>query len=496
MTIDRPDTNAGHDSSTGVDLDVAIIGAGVSGINTAYYIQSKAPQGLSYTIFEARDAIGGTWDLWKFPGIRTDSDAYSYGFSWNPWGSEHLLAPRSQILSYLNSSVEKYGIDKHIKFRHRVLSIDWSSKRSAWNMTMQVDDEVTTIRARFIVFATGYYDYHEPMHAPIPGLENFAGTIIRPQWWPEDLDYTNKNMVVIGSGATAITIVPNVAEEVKHVTMLQRSPSYIWALPKPDLLTRVVNSVLPKVYARRFLRLRYMMYLYTAYYYASFFPKISRKTLIDGAAKQLPPNVPVDPHFTPNYTPFQQRVCMTPDGDFFAAIRSGKASVVTDTIKAVTATEIQLTSGETLRPDIIVAATGLKLQFAGGIKVSVDGQTLDPSSKFSWQNSMVQDVPNMMFIFGYANAAWTLGAEVSSTLLVRLLRFMREKGVTVAIPRVEHPEHMKEESLFNLTSTYVKDADRVFPKGGQGPFNRRRNYPVDIWGAQWGDISKGLELRR
>ncbi|KAH8663235.1 monooxygenase [Ilyonectria robusta] len=495
MTV-RPDTNGGHNPSTEVELDVAIIGAGVSGINTAYYVQTKAPKGLSYTIFEARNAIGGTWDLWKFPGIRTDSDVYSYGFSWNPWGNAHPLAPAADIISYLNNSMEKHGIDKHVKFRHRVLSIDWSSKRSAWNLTMQVDNEITTIRARFIVFGTGYYDYHEPMHSPIPGLENFAGTVIRPQWWPEDLDYTDKNLVVIGSGATAVTIVPNVAEKAKHVTMLQRSPTYISGLPEPDLLSRIVRLVLPEFYALRFLRLRYMMDLYMVYYYAGFFPKTAKKMLINDAAKQLPPNYPVDPNFTPRYSPFEQRVCMSRDGDFYTSIRSGKASVVTDTIKAVTADEIQLTSGKTLRPDIIVAATGLKLQFGGGIKISVDGQTIDPSSKFSWQNCMVQDVPNMMFIFGYANAAWTLGAEVTSTLLVRLLRTMKQKGAAAAIPRVHHPESMKEQSLFNLTSTYVQDANSVFPKGGEGPFRRRQNYPVDIWGAQWTDISKGLELRR
>ncbi|KAJ3543591.1 hypothetical protein NM208_g2298 [Fusarium decemcellulare] len=478
-------------------FDIVIIGAGVSGINTAHTVKTKAPPGTAYVILERRSQIGGTWDLFRYPGIRSDSDMFTFGFSWNPWTKEKPLATGPEIVSYLLDSASKVGADKHMRFHHSVISADWSSDNSRWTVTARDgNNELVSFRTRFVVLGTGYYDFNEPMFAPIPGLDRFQGDIIKPQFWPSDYNYLNKNIVIIGSGATAVTLLPSLAADAKHVTMIQRSPTYIAALPMSrGFFTRLLQAFLPSFVTNRLNRLQHILMGYILYSYSRKNPRKVRDTLEKASAAQLPSDVPVKPHFTPRYNPWDQRLCVCPDGDFYTALRSTKASIVTDTIDEVTETEIVLKSGQRLHPDVIVPATGLKLQFAGGIPISVDGKIVDPTTKFTWQGCMLQDVPNMAFIIGYVNASWTLGAEATGVLLGRLWGRMKSSGANVAIPRLEAPENMQQVSLFALSSTYFQGASKVFPKGGVGQWSQKKNYFVDVWKATWSDLSAGIEFR-
>lgn len=495
-------------SDSSPDLDVAIIGAGISGINTAYYLQTEGPPGTSYAILESRSNIGGTWDLFRYPGIRSDSDIYTFGFMWSPWSREAPLAPGGDIITYMRRSAEAHGIDKRFLFNYKVITANWNSKKSLWELSVMVGKKegsdhpesnggpaIKTIRSRFIVMGTGYYSYEKPLETVIPGLENFGGTIIHPQFWPEDFDYTNRNMVIIGSGATAVTVLPSVADRVKQVTMLQRSPSYIYPMPMRDIVSRIIQAVFPAKVASGINRLRFMLTGYFQIFLCHFFPRFARRYFRDITIKQLPPNVSWDPHFNPRYNPWEQRVCASPDGDFYAAIRAGKASVVTDTIKNITKDEIQLVSGKVLKPDTIVTATGLNMQFAGGIKITVDDVPFDVTQKYTWKGFMIQDLPNFVFVVGYVNASWTLGASVAAHLLSRVLRRMNKQGAVAAVPHLEHPERMKQRPLFDLSSNYLKKAAETFPRAGYGQWSSNRNYLADSWKASWGDISSGLLLK-
>ncbi|KAM5341299.1 hypothetical protein ACJ41O_014330 [Fusarium nematophilum] len=475
-------------------FDVVIVGAGISGINTAYHMQTEAPQPTSYAVLEARDNIGGTWDLFKYPGIRSDSDVFTFGFPWSPWTNrEQVLATGEEIVAYMAESAAKIGIDKHIRFNNKVLSANWSSKQQLWVLDVQTRDGCEIIHARFLTLGTGYYDYDEPLQAHIPGIKTFQGPVVHPQFWPEDLDYSDKNIVIIGSGATAITIVPAMIDKAKHITMLQRSPSYVGSVPNYDKLVKIEKLIFPTKLAWRVTRFRHMVVGYMFYYFCIFFPGFARSSIRRETAKLLPSSVPVNPHFEPRYPPWEQRFCACPDGDFFAALRSGKASVVTDTIKEVTKDVIRLNSGEILCPDIIITATGLKLRIGGGMRVSVDGQAVDFAQKFIWKGFMIQDLPNLALVLGYVNASWTLGAEVTGKAIVRILRQIKREKALSATPRLEHPERMKTQSLFQISATYVRDANEKVPKGGTGPWARRWNYLPDYWKSVWGDIKTGLE---
>ncbi|KAI0838494.1 FAD/NAD(P)-binding domain-containing protein [Hypoxylon sp. FL0890] len=484
--------------SPSTDFDLIIVGAGISGINTAYYLENYSP-GTSYTILEVRSRIGGTWDLFRYPGIRSDSDMMSFGFSWNPWTKEEKLGNGDQILAYMQQSAELYGIDKNIRFNRKVIWADWSTASRSWSLTVSNSQgETQTYHAKFIVLGTGYYDYERPLETTIPGLNNFSGPVIQPQFWPEHLDYSGKDVVVIGSGATAVTLVPSMAERVKSITMLQRSPTWIIAAPKvhteSSFFVKLINRFLPSGAARWFKRLRSIFWGQFFYTYCMIFPDKVRRLLQEATIRQLPANISWNPHFNPRYGVWKQRLCLSPGGDFYAALRSGKANVITDTIENVTSTEIQLASGQTVQPDIIIAATGLKLQFGGGIKLSIDGREIDVAQKYTWKGAMIQDVPNLMFVFGYANASWTLGAEVTGQLLVRLLRLLKRRGAEVAVPRLDNPGAMRRGDVFNLSSTYVQTANSLFPRAGSGYWNHKRNYLFDILDAQFGSVTKGLSI--
>ena len=478
-----------------VELDVIIIGAGISGINSAYRIETQAPAGTTYTILEARDRLGGTWDFFKYPGIRSDSDLHTFGFAWRPWKEDRAIADGASIIKYLKESAAETGIDKKIRYRHNVLAADWSSDALKWTFEVEADGQIKTFRSRFMIIGTGYYDYEEPMAANIPGIENFKGTVVHPQLWPEDLDYSNKEMVIIGSGATAVTLLPVIAKTASKVTMLQRSPTYFISIPTNDLISRFSRWALPSSIGLQFLRMRSLFISYMFFYFSRSFPKLARNMLVGSVKKELPPTILADPYFMPTYNPWEQRLCFCPDGDFFEALRSGKADVVTDHIKTVTDGAILLESGLTLKPDIICTATGLKLRIAGGIRVTVDVEVINPAEKFLWKGVMLQDLPNAAFIIGYTNNSWTLGADAAIQLVARLMNSMKRKGQEAAVPRVENPEEIEPRPFLDLNSTYLQKATHLMPKvGGKGQWSPRTNYFLDLNQAKRGNITTGLEF--
>lgn len=483
----------GHDNAV-TYVDTLIIGAGISGINAAYRIQNEGPAEMTYAILEGRDTLGGTWDLFRYPGIRSDSDVYTFCFAWNPWKRRGTMASGEQLREYMLQSAQSQGIDHHILYNHRVVSANWRSDLGNWEYQVSVagQDEPVTFRSHFVLLGTGYYDYEKPMEVVIPGLNNFKGEIIHPQFWPRDYDYTDKDVVVIGSGATAITIVPAMASVVRRVTMLQRSPSYLFPLPFNSLITTILFSIFPFRMANYLNRLSWLVRSYVTTLFCRKWPGLAKKVFRHVTTKLLPPDIPYDPHFKPRYNPWDQRVCATVDGDFFAALRSGKADVVTDTIKTVTANSIELESGKSLQPDTIVTATGLKLQFGGKIQFSIDGEPLKVAEKYAWRAAMLQDVPNLLFLTGYEAASWTLGADVSAKLFVRVMNRMHETGAKQVVPRTER--EMSEKPMMNLNSTYLKTLRQELPKGGEGIWSPKSNYFVDMAGARWGSIVKDLEF--
>ncbi|KAH6685064.1 hypothetical protein F5X68DRAFT_242201 [Plectosphaerella plurivora] len=476
--------------------DIIIIGAGISGINSAYRIQTEAPSHLNYVILEGRESLGGTWDLFRYPGIRSDSDIFTFGFPWSPWGTGESLPAGGKIKNYIERSARSAGIDKNIRYQHSVASADWLSDTQRWKLRVNVPDqpEALTFEARFVILGTGYYDYKTPLQATIPGIQNFGGKLIHPQFWPEDYDYTGKNVVVIGSGATAVTILPSMTDSASRVTMLQRSPGYIMPLPSTSLLISLLFTLLPAMTAHFISRIIWLFKSYITTAVCKKCPGLAKSLIRRRTIRELPPDISWDPHFKPRYNPWEQRFCACMDGDFFAALRSGKADVVTDRIKTVTEKTIELESGATLHPDIIVTATGLKLKFGGGIAFRVDGKSFDVADKFAWKSVMLQDVPNLFFMTGYENASWTLGADVGARLFVRILRRMEEIKARSVVPRLASPEDMPATPMMRLTSTYLENASRVLPKGGTGHWGPKSNYFVDMAGARWGSIPKDLEM--
>jgi cation diffusion facilitator CzcD-associated flavoprotein CzcO len=477
-------------------FDTIIVGAGISGINAAYRIQTDGPADMTYAILEGRDSLGGTWDLFRYPGIRSDSDMFTFGFPWHPWTRKESLGAGHQLKKYMAESAQSQGIDHHILYRHRVLSADWSSARQNWVFQVSVPGrhDPVVFRSRFVLLGTGYYDYEKPLETVIPGIENFAGKVIHPQFWPKDYDYTDKKVVVIGSGATAVTIVPSMADRAKRVTMLQRSPSYVFSLWSNDLLTALLFAILPARAANYVNRLIWLWRSYLTTLLCRKWPGLAKIVIKHLTVKQLPPDIQWDPHFKPRYNPWEQRFCACADGDFFAALRSEKADVVTGRIKTVTEKTIELESGETVGPvDVIVTATGLKLRFGGGIKFSLDGKPFRWADKFAWRAAMLQDVPNLLFLTGYETTSWTLGADVSSQLFVRIVNTMQAKGAKVVVPRPSK-RTMAEKPMMSLNSTYLKNIGEVLPKGGEGVWSPKSNYFADLVRAKWGSLTTDLEF--
>ncbi|KAF3011644.1 hypothetical protein E8E14_003572 [Neopestalotiopsis sp. 37M] len=482
-------------SSSTEEYDLIIVGAGISGINCAYRLQTRLPN-LKFAILENRSDIGGTWDLWKYPGIRSDSDLHTFGFSWQPWPHESPIAEGPLIISYIKECIATHGLDKYINLRHKVLSADWSSKTSRWSLAVDHDGKKKHYTAKFTVLGAGYYDFNQPLKVEIPGLNRFQGKVIHPQFWPEDYDYSNKKVVVIGSGATAITLLPSMAKKAAHITMLQRSPSYIIAAAQKS------QGLIPRAWWPRWLlayveRWWYMAYAQFSVFLCEWFPKLVRKFLLKETHKLLPTRIALDPHFNPRYNPWDQRVCFAPDGDFYTCLHTPKADVVTSRIRTVTEDGIDLETGGKLEADLIVTATGLRMQWGGGIPLSVDGGRVDVGGRFIWNGAMIQDMPNLFFMVGYTNASWTMGADDTAFIITRLLKHMESQGLHVGVPRVapRDARTMVKKPYWHLNSTYAKEAEVRNPKyGDRGPWRARNKVIHDYLHARFGNYTQGLHF--
>ncbi|KAL6692432.1 FAD/NAD(P)-binding domain-containing protein [Trichoderma pleuroticola] len=473
--------------------DVVIVGAGISGISAAHHIQRTLPNS-EYLLLESRGEIGGTWDLFRYPGIRSDTDLHTFGFGWHPWQENRAIADGDAIARYLRTTAEMDGIYSHIRFQHRIVTANWSSASELWTLEVEAKGRRVELHTKFLILGTGYYDYKEPLRAEIPGLSNFRGTLVHPQFWPKDLDYAGKRVVIIGSGATAITLLPNLAKKANHVTMLQRSPTYIMSI---DNATggSWIHKLLPRTWAFQVDRWMFMWMIIILYNFCRLFPERSRAFLEGAVAKQLPKGVSMD-HFRPLYKPWDQRVCFSPNGDFFESLREGRAHVETAHIKTATSDSIVLQNGKTLEADIIVTATGLKFCIGGHIRVTMDDEEINLADRYAWNSTMLQDVPNLAFMMGYVNASWTLGVETSSQLVCRLLQHMQRKHYPSVVPRLPTGFPMEPRPIWDLNATYVKKAQGCIPRcGNVGPWRGRTNYFVDLLKARYGSITKDLVFR-
>jgi len=470
-------------------LDVLIVGAGLSGIGAAHHVQTKCPW-ASYAIFEARDAIGGTWDLFRYPGIRSDSDMFTLGYSFRPWPGEKTLADGPSILEYITDTASEAGIDEHIRFHHRIISASWSTEDARWAVIAERSDtgERVELTCRFLLSCSGYYRYDHGYQPDFPGMDRFTGPIIHPQAWPEDLDYAGKRVVVIGSGATAITLVPAMAQQAALVTMLQRSPSYIASVPGKNPLATLLRKVLPESKSGPAIRWALALLTQGSYVLSKKRPELMKKLLRKGVERELPKGYDIDTHFTPKYDPWDQRLCAVPNGDLFKAIRAGRADVVTDTIETFTETGIRLDSGTELEADIIITATGLELLFIGGISVSVDGETVDLASRLSYKGMMLEGVPNMAAVFGYTNASWTLKADLSSDYVCRLLNHLHDTGLRQCTPINADPT-VEASPLLHLSSGYITRAADRFPRAGSKfPWQMHQSYLRDYRATKRSDL--------
>lgn len=461
--------------------DVLIVGAGLSGIGAACHLQTECPK-KSFAILEARAAIGGTWDLFRYPGIRSDSDMYTMGYSFKPWKNAKAIADGPSILSYIRETAAEHGIDKKIRFNQKVVRASWSSEKAQWTVESQHSEtgEITTFVCNFLLLCSGYYRYDHGHTPDFPGAEQFRGTIIHPQKWPEHLDYAGKRVVIIGSGATAVTLVPAMAEKAGHVTMLQRSPSYVVSLPGTDVLANAMRRVLPARMAYSLTRWKNTLMGILIYQVSQRFPAIMKRVLKAQLRKALGPDFDIDRHFTPSYKPWDQRLCLVPDGDLLIALREKRASIVTDHIETFTPTGIRLKSGEHLDADIIVTATGLELLTLGGLTLTIDGQATEISKATAYKATMLTGIPNLAFVFGYTNASWTLKADLISAYICRLLNYMDRQGYRQVTPRLTDPT-VQRLPLLNLSSGYVTRALDQFPqRGSDGPWRLYQNYLLDL----------------
>ena len=464
-------------------VDAVVVGAGLSGIGAGYHLQTMSPD-RSYVILEGRDGLGGTWDLFKYPGVRSDSDMHTLGFSFKPWTEAKSIADGPSILAYLKETVAQFGIDQHIRYGQLVSKAEWSSDDATWTVTST--DKHTgaskTIECSFLFMCSGYYSYKKGHTPEFAGRERFTGTIVHPQEWPLNLDYAGKRVVVIGSGATAVTIVPSMAENAAHVTMLQRSPTYMVSRPDHDALANRMRKVLPEKMAYNITRFKNTWRQQLVYNKTRTDPEKVKKLLLGGIQLELGADYDVAKHFTPNYNPWDQRLCLVPNGDFFKAMREGKASVVTDHIASFTETGIQLASGEHLEADVIVTATGLELVTLGEMDFMVDGKQVDFSQTWTYKGFAYSDIPNMASTFGYINASWTLRSDLTAEYVCRLLNHMRKKGVAQCTPRLrEQDRNMKQRPWIDgFSSGYMQRMMHRMPRqGDHEPWINPQNYRRD-----------------
>jgi cation diffusion facilitator CzcD-associated flavoprotein CzcO len=470
-------------------VDVLIVGAGISGVGAAYHLGERCP-GKSYAILEAREDLGGTWDLFRYPGIRSDSDMHTLGFRFKPWTEAKAIADGPSIHEYIRRTAREEGIEPHIRFGHRVVSAAWSTADAQWSVEAVRTDtgETVELTCGFIAMCSGYYRYDEGYRPAFEGIDDFEGELIHPQHWPEDLDHEGKRIVVVGSGATAVTLVPALAEKAAKVTMLQRSPSYIVSLPGEDRIANGLRRVLPAKTAYAIARWKNVLLQMASYQLSRRRPNTMRRLVRRGVEKALPPGYDVDRHFEPAYNPWDQRLCLVPDGDLFEAISSGRADIVTDTIERFTKTGLRLASGEDLEADVIVTATGLNLQFLGGVELTVDGVEPDIASAMTYKGMMLSDVPNMAFTLGYSNASWTLKVDLTSEYMCRLINYMDEHGYRQCVPRATDPS-VTIEPLIGLNSNYIlRSLDHLPKQGSKEPWKLRQNYAIDLRALRHGPV--------
>jgi monooxygenase len=479
-------------------FDVIIVGSGLSGINAAYHLQ-VACRSKSFVILESRDAIGGTWDLFRYPGIRSDSDMFTFGYPFRPWQSNAAIADGESIRTYIRETAEAYGVDRKIRFRHRVKSASWSSADALWIIDAERGAEREPVRftCNFLFGCTGYYDYAGGYTPEFAGTGNFKGRIVHPQQWPKDLDYKEKRVVVIGSGATAVTIVPVLAQTAAHVTMLQRSPTYIVSRPTEDAFAKKLRRYLPTGIAYSIARWYNVLFALYFYNLSRRKPDAVKQWIVDQARAQLGAEYDVNTHFTPRYNPWDQRLCFAPDADFFNAITSGKADVVTDQIATFTETGIRLQSGRELKADIVVTATGLKLQLLGGIQIAVDGKPIRFSDTMNFKGVMFSDVPNLFGTLGYTNASWTLKSDLTSAYAARLINYMDRHGYPACTPR-QRDASVTPEPLIDFSSGYIQRAiDQLPRQGSKKPWRLYQNYVRDLISLRFGAVNDGaLEFSR
>jgi cation diffusion facilitator CzcD-associated flavoprotein CzcO len=458
-------------------VDVVIVGAGISGIGVAAHLRTRLPH-LSFVVLEARDSIGGTWDLFRYPGIRSDSDLHTYGYAWKPWTDDDAIASGDKILRYLEEAVAEHDLAPHLRFGRRVARASWASARARWTVTVDGADGTSSIECAWLVAATGYYRYDHGHQPDLPGRDRYRGPVVDPQHWPPDLDVADRRIVVIGSGATAATLVPALAEQAAHVTMLQRSPTYFVSLPRQDRLANLARRLLGPARAYAWTRGKNVRTQALFYRLCRARPEMMKRLLVNGVARQLPEGYDVARHFTPAYGPWDQRVCFTPGGDIFRAIANGRASVVTDTIATFTETGILLASGQELPADIVVTATGLELEALGAMALDVDGEVVDPAERILYKACMLSGVPNLVTVIGYVNASWTLRVDLVGEWLCRCLAFMARAGDDVACPVADDPT-MPTAPALDLDAGYIRRAAGRIPKQGTGPWRASTTYADD-----------------
>ena len=470
-------------------VDVLIVGAGLSGIGAACHLQANCP-GKTYAVLEARDRSGGTWDLFRYPGIRSDSDMYTLGYSFRPWRQDKSIADGSSILDYIRQTAKDNGIDERIRFNHRVVRAEFSTADARWTVEAVRGDthETVQVTCGFLFMCSGYYRYDEGYTPDFPGAERFAGRMVHPQHWSEDIDYAGKRVVVIGSGATAVTLVPSMARSAAHVTMLQRSPSYIVSLPAEDPIAKTLRRFLPAKVAYPILRWKNVLLTMLSFQLSRRRPRLMRALVRKGLERRLPPGYDIDTHFNPTYDPWDQRLCLVPDGDLFEAIGDGRASVVTDQIDTFTEKGLRLASGVELEADLVVTATGLNLLALGGMQIAVDGSEVELGKTMSYKGMMLSGVPNLAFAVGYTNASWTLKCDLTCEYVCRLLNHMDEHGYRQCAPHNRDPS-ITEQPFIDFSSGYVLRSIDKFPKqGSRAPWRLHQNYALDIFNLKFGLI--------
>ncbi|MDB5732806.1 MAG: FAD-containing monooxygenase EthA [Variovorax sp.] len=468
-------------------FDVLVVGAGLSGISAGWHLQTKCPA-KTFAILEGRQAIGGTWDLFRYPGVRSDSDMHTLGFGFRPWRGARAIADGPAILRYVQDTAREYGIDRRVRFGHRVTRAAWSSVEARWTVDASLADETTTrLTCNFLYACSGYYDYAEGHLPRWPGMERYRGRIVHPQHWPGDLDPAGQRIVVIGSGATAVTLVPALAATAAHVTMLQRSPTYVVSRPSEDAVANWLHRWLPGRLADGAIRWKNVLLGLGFYALAQHRPDATRRAIVRLARRQLGPSHDVERHFTPRYDPWDQRLCLAPDGDLFAALRSGSAAVVTDEIETFTEEGVRLKSGQVLRADLVVTATGLKLQLLGGMRLTVDGVPVDAGASISYKGVMYSDVPNFAAVFGYINASWTLKSDLAAGYVCRLINRMDARGARWCVPR--RGAAMGSEPAIRMSSGYFQRASAILPRQGtKKPWRFHQNYLLDLLVLRFGAV--------